>query len=191
MDSETNDEIERWSPFRAWLYTLIYRNPKSNLAVIDHISPRSDDRLLDIGCGAGAALEHALARGAAVAGIDPSPAMVERASRRVPQADVRVGSAEAIPFEDDQFSMVINISSYHHWADQEAGLREAIRVLQPPGRLHIVEHKHKRKAGHGLTAEKADQLRDTLLVLGYRDSAVDTIKVGRSDYVVVSAGAPG
>ena len=190
MGSRTNGEIERWSPLRVWLYTLLRRNPKSNLAVIEHVAPGSGDRLLDVGCGAGAALEHALARGAEVAGIDPSPAMVERSSRRVRQADIRVGSAEAIPFDEHRFNVLINISSYHHWADQEAGLNEALRVLEPGGRLHIVEAKHKKKAGHGLTNEKAGQLRDRLLQLGYRTSSVDTIKAGRSEYLVVSAEAP-
>jgi ubiquinone/menaquinone biosynthesis C-methylase UbiE len=191
MASAANDEVERWSAFRVWLYTLLHRDPKSNLAVIEHVAPGPADRLLDIGCGPGAALEHAAARSAEVAGVDPSPAMVERASERVPEADVKVGSAEALPFPDDRFNVVINISSYHHWANHDAGLMEVLRVLEPGGRLHIVERHHKRKASHGLTNAKADQLAGTLLQLGYRDSAVDTIEAGRSEYLVVSAEASG
>ncbi len=82
--------------------------------------------------------------------LDPSPSMVERAAERVPQAEVRLGSAESIPFEDDVFTAAISVSTYHHWADAETGLKEVRRVLAPGGRLLIVERKLKRSAGHGL-----------------------------------------
>jgi ubiquinone/menaquinone biosynthesis C-methylase UbiE len=185
-----SDDIERWSAFRVWLYSLVNRAPKSNLAVIEHVSPRARERLLDVGCGPGAALEHAAAYGAEVAGVDPSPAMVDRASRRVPHAEIKVGSAEAIPFADDRFDMVINISSFHHWADPDAGLAEILRVLAPGGRVLIAERKHKRNAGHGLTVEKADRLAETLLSMGYGAPEVDTVEVGRHPFFVVSAMAP-
>jgi cyclopropane fatty-acyl-phospholipid synthase-like methyltransferase len=89
-----NEEVERWSPLKAWLYSLFCRNPKSNLAAVELASLTADDRFLDVGCGPGAALENAAATGAQVAGVDPSPSMVARASERVPTADVRVASAE-------------------------------------------------------------------------------------------------
>ncbi|HEY6628158.1 MAG TPA: class I SAM-dependent methyltransferase, partial [Acidimicrobiia bacterium] len=123
------EDVERWSPLKVWLFSLFNRDPKSNLAAVDLISLNSTDRFVDLGCGLGAALEHAAATGAETAGIDPSPAMVERASRRVPQAEVKIGSAEAIPFGDDLFTAVLAVSTYHHWADSDAGLTEVRRVL--------------------------------------------------------------
>jgi hypothetical protein len=63
-------------------------------------------------------------------------------------------------------------------------------VLAPGGRIHIAERRHKRRNGHGLTDDNADQLVETLLRLGYEDSTVDTIEVGRSEFLVVSAVAP-
>jgi ubiquinone/menaquinone biosynthesis C-methylase UbiE len=184
------DQIERWSAFRAWLYSLFYRTPKSNLAVVEFAELTANDVLLDIGCGPGAALEHADPIGADVAGVDPSPSMVDRASQRVPQAEVKVGSAESIPFPDDRFTVVISVSSYHHWADQEAGLKEIIRVLTPGGRLVVAERKHKRDAGHGMNAQRADELASTLLRIGYADTGVDAIRAGRSEYLVVSGKTP-
>jgi SAM-dependent methyltransferase len=93
------------------------RSPRSNRAAVEVASLSADDRFLDIGCGPGAALEYAAATGAQVAGVDPSPSMVSRASKRVPAAEVKVGSAEEIPFPDEAFTVVINVSSFHHWAD--------------------------------------------------------------------------
>lgn len=175
----TADEIERWSPFKVWLYSLVWKSPKSNRAAVEFASLSERDRFLDVGCGLGAALEHAAATGAEVAGVDPSPSMVARASRRVPEADVREGSAEAIPFPDDHFTVAINVSSFHHWADREAGLKEMLRVLAPGGRLHVVEDKLKEgKDGHGLSHQDSQVLAAKLAELGYADAAVDELKPG-------------
>lgn len=176
---------------RAWLYSLISRNPKSNLAIAELAALTAEDRFLDVGCGPGAALEHAAASGAQVAGVDPSPSMVARASKRVPTAEVRVGSAEEIPFPDDHFTVVANVASFHHWADRDAGLREILRVLAPGGRLHIMEARLKEgKDGHGLNPSDVASVSARLLELGYTDTQVDTVKTGwRHRYYVVTGRA--
>lgn len=184
-------EVERWSPLRAWLYTLISRSPRSNLEIIEFADVGEGTRFLDIGCGPGAALEHAASRGASVAGVDPSPSMVERAAKRVPTADVRVASAEALPFADDSFDVVINVATFHHWADRQAGLVEALRVLAPGGRLHVVEGMLRDgKDGHGLTRGDAEILAARLVELGYTDPEIDDFRTSwRHQYLVVTATA--
>lgn len=189
MTSQTPD-VERWSASKVWLFSLFNRNPKSNVAAVDRLALGSEDRFVDLGCGLGAALEQAAATGAVTAGIDPSEAMVERASRRVPRAEVRVGSAESIPFEDDEFTAALAVSTYHHWADPEAGLTEVRRVLAQAGRLLIVEKKLRRGSGHGLDADAADKLRQVLESHGYDPAEVSTMRVGRSEYVAVTAVNP-
>lgn len=189
----TIEDIERWSPLKAWLYSLVNRSPKSNLAMVELASLDADDRFLDIGCGPGAALEHAAATGAKVAGVDPSPSMVARAAKRVPTAEVLVGSAEELPFPDSHFTVVVNVASFHHWADRDAALREVLRVLAPGGRLHIMEGVIKDgKDGHGLTASEAESLSARLLELGYAATRIETVKTGwRHRYHVVTGVAPG
>lgn len=186
------ENVERWSPLKAWLYSLFNRSPKTNRAIVELAGLDNEDRLLDVGCGPGAALEHAAASGATVAGIDPSPSMVARAQKRVPAANVRVASAEEIPFGEDSFSVVVNISSFHHWADREAGLKEILRVLSPGGRLYITEGVLREgKDGHGLDAGDADLLAAKLIELGYADTNIEKIKPGwRHEYFVVMGIAP-
>lgn len=188
----TTEEVERWSPLKAWLYSLVARNPKSNLAIVERASLSPDDRFLDVGCGPGAALEHAAATGAEVAGVDPSPSMVARAAKRVPEADVRVGSAEDLPFPDNHFTVVVNVASFHHWADRDAGLREILRVLAPGGRLHIMEGMTEDgEDGHGLNPGQVESLSARSLELGYADTETETVKVGwRHHYYVVTGFAP-
>ena len=118
--------------------------------------------------------------------------MVGRASRRVPTADVRVGSAEEIPFPDDRFTVVINVSSFHHWVDRDAGLREALRVLAPGGRLLIMEGMIKEgKEGHGLNPAEVASLQARLLEIGYETAEVEKTKTGwRHSYYVLTASSP-
>lgn len=189
----TSEDIERWSPFKVWLYALFSRNPKSNRAAVELAELSEEDRLLDIGCGPGAALEYAVPTGAEVVGIDPSPSMVARAQRRVPSARVEVGSAEDLPFPEGYFNVVINVLSFHHWADRDAGLREILRVLAPGGHLHLVEGSLKEdRDGHGLNPRDAQLLANRLLELGYVEASTTYIKPGRwRPFVLVSARAPG
>ncbi len=184
------DDIERWSPLKVWFFTLLNRTPASNLAAVDLAGLGPDDRFLDLGCGAGAAMERAVATGAAVAGVDPSPAMVERATKRVPTAEVAVGSAESIPFPDDRFTVVLTVASYHHWADTEAGFAEIRRVLAPGGRLLIVERRLRRTKGHGITTETANNLVASIPDHGYATADLATMKAGRTVYLVITAVVP-
>lgn len=170
------------------MYSFFYGSPKSNAAVVSWAGLSGEDTFLDVGCGPGAALEHAAATGARVAGIDPSPSMAARAAKRVPAAHVQVGSAEEIPFPDDHFSVVINISSFHHWTDREAGLKEILRVLAPDGTLHIVEGALREgRDGHGLSPTDAEKVAAKLIELGYTDTEIERLKPGwRREYLVVT-----
>lgn len=95
----------------------------------------ADTRLLDIGCGSGGALRMARLRGADVAGLDVAPDLLEIATDRLPQAELRRGDMEHLPFADGTFDTVTNINSIMYAADPSRAIREARRVLVPDGRL--------------------------------------------------------
>lgn len=180
-------KIERWSPFKVWLYSLGARTPPRSLAAVEVLALGPDDRFLDLGCGLGAGLEYALATGAEVAGIDPSPSMVRKAAERVPNATVREGSAESIPFPDGSFTAAMAVATFHHWADTTAGLAEVTRVIAPGGRLLIMERQLKTIEGHGLHPETAAQLSGDLQRLGFEDATVDLKRVETGLFITVSA----
>ena len=104
-------------------------------AHIEAAGVRSGQRALDVGCGPGG-LTRALADllGAEnVAAIDPSEPFVETCRERVPGADVRLGTAEALPFSDAEFDVVLSQLVANFMADPEAGVREMRRVARPGG----------------------------------------------------------
>ena len=82
------------------------------------------------------------------------------------------------------------MSTYHHWADPEAGLAEIRRVLATGGRLLIVERKLKRGAGHGLDAVGADRLSQMLMSHGYIGAEIGELRAGRAQYLSISAVNP-
>ena len=105
-----------------------------------HLDVRSGDRLLDVACGSGLALELAAIRGAHISGIDASPRLVGIARDRSPDGDIRVGDMTALPWQDATFDVVTSFRGI--WATTLEGLAEARRVLKPGGRIAITTWGH-------------------------------------------------
>jgi SAM-dependent methyltransferase len=95
------------------------------------------DRVLDVGCGTGVCLRLCADRGAVVAGLDAAAEMVAAARARVPEADLRVGDLQALPYTDDAFDLVTGFASFFYAADVVAALREAARVARPGGAVVV------------------------------------------------------
>jgi SAM-dependent methyltransferase len=106
-------------------------------AILDALALGPEDRLLDVGCGGGSLLRDALATGAAVTGLDHSEEMVELACERAPEAEVVLGSAERLPFEDHAFTAVSMSIVFFFLPEPVAALAECRRVLEPGGRLAV------------------------------------------------------
>ena len=164
----------------AWFYSLIQRDPASNQAIVEFTGVGEGDRVLDVGCGPGAALEHASATGASVAGVDPTDGMVKRANARVPKATVVKGSAEYLDFDEGAFTHVWSISAYHHWAHPEPAVEQILKVLEPGGKVFLVEHKLKDgKTGHGISLDGAQEIVELFESKGFSQVAVDVMQHGR------------
>ncbi len=92
-------------------------------------------RALDVGCGPGALTSRLVeALGcASVAAIDPSEPFVAAARARFPDADIRIGSSEHLPFSDGTFGLTAAQLVVHFMADPIAGIAEMRRVTTPGG----------------------------------------------------------
>jgi ubiquinone/menaquinone biosynthesis C-methylase UbiE len=156
----------------------------------------ASDTVADIGCGPGTAARRAARLGASVVGVDPASVMLRlarfltrRSAHTVRYAE---GSAEALPLPDASVSVAWSIASVHHWADLDAGLQEARRVLKPGGRLVAIERLTrpgaKGLASHGWTPEQASAFADRCLAHGFTQARVN--RHGRETKVSVTAAAP-
>jgi SAM-dependent methyltransferase len=104
-----------------------------NGVALELVAPAPGERVLEIGFGGGALLRMMRARGAEVAGVDVSEAMV----RRLRGFDVQVASAERLPFPGSAFDAAVSLNSLYFWPDPEAAFREIARALRPGGRQVI------------------------------------------------------
>ncbi len=95
---------------------------------------------LDIGFGTGDLLAR-MARDFNIdqAGIDLAAEMVKMGQKRLPQADLRVGDVEALPWEDGTFDLVTCSFSFHHYPNPGKALSEMRRIIKIGGRLLLVD----------------------------------------------------
>lgn len=105
------------------------------VAVHQHLGVGDGDRLLDVACGSGLSLELAGIRGASCAGIDASPRLVAVAKDRNPDADVRVGDMNALPWDDESFDIATSFRGI--WGTTPQAIDEVRRVLRPGGRIAL------------------------------------------------------
>jgi SAM-dependent methyltransferase len=110
-------------------------NCREYVAVHHRLGLGAGDRLLDMACGSGLALELASVIGATCSGIDASPRLIAVAQHRNPTADIRVGDMQALPWDDESFDVVTSFRGI--WGTTPVAVDEAHRVLVPGGRLAI------------------------------------------------------
>jgi SAM-dependent methyltransferase len=101
----------------------------------DFAAVAAGQRVLDVGCGPGALIAELVTRVGAdfVAAVDPSEAFVAAARDRHPGVDVRLASAEQLPFADRTFDGALAQLVVHFMADPVSGLGEMARVTRPAG----------------------------------------------------------
>jgi SAM-dependent methyltransferase len=115
-------------------------NCREYVAMHHRLGVSDGDRLVDVACGAGLAIELARARGAVCAGIDASPRLIAVARDRNPGSDLQVGDMHSMPWEDGSFDVATSFRGV--WGTTPAALGEIHRVLTNGGRLGLTVWGH-------------------------------------------------
>lgn len=126
---------EGWALFAPLeMYTTI---PAAKLARFAQIAPKQV--VLDVACGTGVVAISAARAGARVRGLNLSPVLVERARQNAQIAGVEVdfveGDAEALPYEDASFDVVVSQFCHIFAPRPPVVVAEILRVLKPGGRF--------------------------------------------------------
>jgi len=105
--------------------------------VLESIRARSGGKLLDLGCGTGFIIDLADGLFDEIHGIDITEAMLAKVDTSREHVTTHLGSADALPFEDDSFDVVTSYAFLHHLEDYKPVFDEVRRVLRPGGIFYV------------------------------------------------------
>lgn len=115
--------------------------PEYPAAVVDIIAAAlgmtRSSTVVDLAAGTGKLTRLLAAAGARVVAIEPAGGMRAALEAVVPEAEVREGTAEHMPLDDDSAD-VVTVAQAFHWFAAESALAEIQRVLRPDGGLALV-----------------------------------------------------
>ena len=122
-----------WSDYNEPMCTPFYD------AVLTATGVGSGTRMLDLGCGGGFALLLAASRGANVAGVDVTPALIDVARERVPGAELVVGDIEEpLPFEPGTFDVATAFNSIQFPANPVAVIKHMSQATRSGGLISLL-----------------------------------------------------
>jgi ubiquinone/menaquinone biosynthesis C-methylase UbiE len=103
----------------------------------DRLGIGSRSTVLDLGAGTGKLTRALVPRAGRVIAVEPGPEMLAQLRRAVPDAEAKLGAAEAIPLPDGAVDAVVCGQSFH-WFRTEEALPEIRRVLRAAGGLGLI-----------------------------------------------------
>jgi SAM-dependent methyltransferase len=127
----------QWASYREFLVWLRQTEPY----VYDVLGRHEwkEKRVLEVGCGQGAVLNHLASLGADAVGIDMSAASARRALAgaielsQAGRVHASIADAESLPFADAAFDAAVSFGVLHHTPDTARGIAEIRRVVRPGG----------------------------------------------------------
>ena len=145
--------IERYTDLQAWLHDFVIADHALNIhfhlvetqGLAAVFAGKQALEVLDVGCGGGQSVLRLKERypHLELTGVDLSEPQIARARRRAQRkgfpVQFDVADAQALPFPDQRFDVVLSFGSVKHWPDPLQGIAECWRVLKPGGELLLVD----------------------------------------------------
>lgn len=158
-----------------WIMGCRSSNAARSRWAIDLLELQPADRLLEVGCGPGVALEIAATQAATVVGVDRSEVMITQARRRNRAAvhdgrvSLCVAPIESLPALGAPFDKVLAVNTVGFWTDAIAGLGTVRERLRAGGTIAVVSQPRCPGATLVHSREAADELAKLLGEAGYVD----------------------
>ena len=140
------DRFDRWAATyeRSYLQRLVFEPVHQTMLSVAVAERPNAAAILDVGCGTARLLRAAeqIFPRARLEGVDAAGEMVRQAQAMLPDGSrihLRQAAAEKLPFENGSFDLVFSTMTFHHWADQRAGVSEVARVMTPSGRWLLAD----------------------------------------------------
>ncbi len=145
-DGVAATRVDTVDGYRVWSAT--YDEPGNGLFALEEpvaheiLGALPPGTALDAACGTGRYTGFLADQGHRVVGVDSSPDMLERARKRVPQAEFRRGDLHDLPVPDGHVDIVVCALALSHVPDLRPVFTEFARVLRPGGHLVVTDVHH-------------------------------------------------
>ena len=168
----------------AWGHRSFYENTARVLDL------KEDDKYLEIGFGSGFFIKKYASHVSRIAGLDCSEDMVKLAGNvnadvvKLGKAEFKLGNVSDMPWDNNEFSVVVAIENFFFWSDPEKALEEIFRVLVPGGKL-VLEMAYNKDDGRDQTKQiekyrlklySAEEMKKLLRESGFSDIHVEYYK---------------
>lgn len=159
----------------AYAYSAVHAAGPDLALLAERAALSGAERVLDVGTGAGHTAIRLAPGAREVVGVDITEAMLEQAralARQRGLLNVRFELADgaSLPYADGSFDLVACRFCAHHFFDPQAVLRECARVLQPGGRMLLVDTVSHEDAALDTFLNAVELLRDPSHVRNWRAS---------------------
>lgn len=111
------------------------RPPDAYRILLELLAPKPGAKLLDVACGPAHLLHAARGYGVRATGVDFSAVALAMGRELVPEAELHLADAAALPFPNDSFDFVTCIGALERMPDLERTLAEQVRVARPEARF--------------------------------------------------------
>jgi cyclopropane fatty-acyl-phospholipid synthase-like methyltransferase len=166
-----------------WILSGRGSNLRRNRWTVDLLAPESGERVLEIGCGPGVALELCLARaGVRAVGVDHSGLMIAQARKRNARAvkDGRLslveGTIDAVPADLAPFDKLFSINVIQ-FVDRAAFVARAKALLKSGGVMATTYQPRHAKATRADALKMAAELGDLLRAAGFTGVRVEELEL--------------
>ncbi len=142
MDKEKTQLFDEWpKAYDRWFTTPIgslVRKYEAEL-ILDLLSPKQGEIILDAGCGTGIFTLDILSSGSKVMGLDISPPMLMRAGKKLKGYPFQMVLADMLklPFPESSFDKVVSVTALEFIEDGKDAVGELFRVTKRGGRIVV------------------------------------------------------
>jgi cyclopropane fatty-acyl-phospholipid synthase-like methyltransferase len=158
-----------------WIMANRRSNRQRNLWTVDLLQLKPDDRIIEIGCGPGLALEACLAQAAAgeVVGLDHSRTMLDQArvrnagASRDGRLQLRLESLDELPLGLGPFDKLYSANVVQFLPDRAAAFRKIHALLKPNGIAATTYMPRSKNPSRAEALAMADEIEGHMKVAGF------------------------
>jgi len=177
---EKPELFDEWpEKYDVWFTTpigLLVKKYESEL-LLSLLKPKSDEFILDAGCGTGIFTLDSLSLGTHVIGVDLSLPMLSRAAQKTGgyHFEAVLADISSLPFQENAFDKVLSVTALEFIEDAKGAMEELFRVTKKGGRIAVAtlnslspwaeRRKAEAKKGHPLFKKAIFRSPDELLAL--------------------------